>query len=69
MLAKQGVSFWVMQQDTFWRDDFFYHNLDKIYESKDILFDQLGDKQLGSVRGEWINGTAIFDAIQRQSAC
>ena len=57
-LLKRGKSFWMMQQDTFWRRNLFDLNLEDQYDF-DALFDQIGhDDQ--SQRAEWVNGGSIF---------
>lgn len=57
LLARRGISFWMMQQDTFWRDNLFNHDLDRSDSPYDIMFDQLGGDHPNSLRAEWINGT------------
>lgn len=70
-LAAEGQSFWLMQQDTFWRESLFDLNFDQPtsanvtaddtkqdavnFESFDILFDQIGATP-ASARAQWING-------------
>uniref|UniRef100_A0A914CBN5 Nucleotide-diphospho-sugar transferase domain-containing protein n=1 Tax=Acrobeloides nanus TaxID=290746 RepID=A0A914CBN5_9BILA len=57
-LLKRGKSFWMMQQDTFWRKNLFDMNLEDQYDF-DALFDQIGhDDQ--SQRAEWVNGANFF---------
>ncbi|KHN71260.1 hypothetical protein Tcan_08082 [Toxocara canis] len=61
-LLKHGKSFWMMQQDTFWRKNLFDLNLEDNYEY-DALFDQIGDDQ-NSERAEWVNEEeAMVDMI------
>ncbi|KAI6183977.1 Nucleotid-trans domain-containing protein [Aphelenchoides bicaudatus] len=57
-LLKKGKSFWMMQQDTFWRRNLFELNLEDDY-SFDGLFDQIG-KDEESQRAEWVNGANFF---------
>lgn len=57
-LLERGKSFWMMQQDTFWRNNFFDLMLEDNYEY-DALFDQIGDGK-DSKRAEWINGANFF---------
>uniref|UniRef100_A0A914ZRZ6 Nucleotide-diphospho-sugar transferase domain-containing protein n=1 Tax=Parascaris univalens TaxID=6257 RepID=A0A914ZRZ6_PARUN len=57
-LLKNGKSFWMMQQDTFWRKNLFDLKFEDNYEY-DALFDQIGDDQ-NSERAEWVNGANFF---------
>uniref|UniRef100_A0A914WQX8 Nucleotide-diphospho-sugar transferase domain-containing protein n=1 Tax=Plectus sambesii TaxID=2011161 RepID=A0A914WQX8_9BILA len=60
LLAERGFSFWMMQQDTFWHNDLFAHNLEQLDDSSDMLFDQLGDENQNNLRTGWINGANFF---------
>ncbi|EJW70009.1 hypothetical protein WUBG_19086, partial [Wuchereria bancrofti] len=53
-LLKNGKSFWMMQQDTFWLKNIFDLGLEENYEY-DAIFDQIGFNNV-SQRAEWING-------------
>uniref|UniRef100_A0A0N5BDE1 Nucleotid_trans domain-containing protein n=1 Tax=Strongyloides papillosus TaxID=174720 RepID=A0A0N5BDE1_STREA len=57
-LLKNGKSFWMMQQDTFWRKNLFELELENDM-SFDALFDQIGDDG-NSQRAEWVNGANFF---------
>ncbi|KAH7727448.1 Protein Y57G11C.31 [Aphelenchoides avenae] len=57
-LLKKGKSFWMMQQDTFWRKNLFDLRLEDNHEF-DALFDQIGDG-VNSQRAEWVNGANFF---------
>uniref|UniRef100_A0AC35U5H5 Nucleotid_trans domain-containing protein n=1 Tax=Rhabditophanes sp. KR3021 TaxID=114890 RepID=A0AC35U5H5_9BILA len=57
-LLKKGKSFWMMQQDTFWRKNLFDLDLESD-KSFDALFDQIGDDG-NSYRAEWVNGANFF---------
>lgn len=57
-LLKNGKSFWMMQQDTFWRKNLFELNLEDNYEY-DAIFDQIG-YNADSKRAEWVNGANFF---------
>ncbi|CAD5209737.1 unnamed protein product [Bursaphelenchus okinawaensis] len=57
-MLKRGKSFWMMQQDTFWRRNLFELNLEDDH-SFDGLFDQIG-KDETSQRAEWVNGANFF---------
>ncbi|TMS35323.1 hypothetical protein L596_002752 [Steinernema carpocapsae] len=57
-LLKHGISFWMMQQDTFWRKNLFDLKFEE-NEQFDVLFDQIGDDQ-NSQRAEWVNGANFF---------
>uniref|UniRef100_A0A1I7UUH8 Nucleotid_trans domain-containing protein n=1 Tax=Caenorhabditis tropicalis TaxID=1561998 RepID=A0A1I7UUH8_9PELO len=57
-LIKKGKSFWMMQQDTFWRKSIFDLNYEDDM-SFDAIFDQLGDGD-NSLRKEWVNGANWF---------
>ncbi|MFH4976019.1 hypothetical protein AB6A40_002728 [Gnathostoma spinigerum] len=76
-LIKRGKSFWMMQQDTFWRKNLFDLNFEDNH-SYDAIFDQIGDDN-NSQRAEWINGAnffvhannytqAFFEAVARKLA-
>uniref|UniRef100_A0A915Q6P2 Nucleotide-diphospho-sugar transferase domain-containing protein n=1 Tax=Setaria digitata TaxID=48799 RepID=A0A915Q6P2_9BILA len=57
-LLKNGKSFWMMQQDTFWLKNIFDLGFEENYEY-DAIFDQIGyDKD--SMRAEWVNGANFF---------
>lgn len=56
-LLKRGKSFWMMQQDTFWRENLFDLKLE-YNMTYDAIFDQLGDGD--SMRSEWVNGANFF---------
>lgn len=53
-LLRRGKSFWMMQQDTFWRRNLFDLRLEDNM-SYDAIFDQLGIHK-NSYRAEWVNG-------------
>ncbi|CAP37710.2 Protein CBG20756 [Caenorhabditis briggsae] len=57
-LIKKRISFWMMQQDTFWRKSIFDLNFEDDM-SYDAIFDQLGDGD-NSLRKEWVNGANWF---------
>uniref|UniRef100_A0AAF5PX44 Nucleotide-diphospho-sugar transferase domain-containing protein n=2 Tax=Wuchereria bancrofti TaxID=6293 RepID=A0AAF5PX44_WUCBA len=57
-LLKNGKSFWMMQQDTFWLKNIFDLGLEENYEY-DAIFDQIGFNNV-SQRAEWINGANFF---------
>ena len=57
-LLRNGKSFWMMQQDTFWRKNLFDLNLEDNYEY-DAIFDQIGYNE-DSKRAEWVNGKLPF---------
>uniref|UniRef100_A0A7E5A1N0 Nucleotid_trans domain-containing protein n=1 Tax=Panagrellus redivivus TaxID=6233 RepID=A0A7E5A1N0_PANRE len=57
-LLRNGKSFWMMQQDTFWRKNLFDENFEDD-TSFDALFDQIGDDE-DSLRAEWVNGANFF---------
>ncbi|KAI6186168.1 Nucleotid-trans domain-containing protein [Aphelenchoides besseyi] len=57
-LLKRGKSFWMMQQDTFWRRNLFDLRLEDDH-SFDALFDQIG-KDEQSQRAEWVNGANFY---------
>lgn len=57
-LIKRKKSFWMMQQDTFWRKDFFSLKLEDSELGGQVLFDQIGDDS-SSNRAEWVNGSLI----------
>ncbi|OZC11763.1 hypothetical protein X798_00943 [Onchocerca flexuosa] len=57
-LLKNGKSFWMMQQDTFWRKNIFDLDIEENYEY-DAIFDQIGYDN-HSVRAEWVNGANFF---------
>jgi hypothetical protein len=57
-LIRNNKSFWMMQQDTFWRESLFDKNLEDD-PSFDALFDQIGDDE-DSLRAEWVNGANFF---------
>uniref|UniRef100_A0A1I7YQX3 Nucleotid_trans domain-containing protein n=1 Tax=Steinernema glaseri TaxID=37863 RepID=A0A1I7YQX3_9BILA len=61
-LLKYGKSFWMMQQDTFWRKNLFDLNFEENFEF-DALFDQIGDDH-NSQRAEWVNGESSLMAIR-----
>uniref|UniRef100_A0AC34RGR7 Nucleotide-diphospho-sugar transferase domain-containing protein n=3 Tax=Panagrolaimus sp. JU765 TaxID=591449 RepID=A0AC34RGR7_9BILA len=56
-LLKNGKSFWMMQQDTFWRESLFDKNLED--GDFDALFDQIGAND-DDLRAEWVNGANFF---------
>ncbi|KAE9548306.1 hypothetical protein FO519_008482 [Halicephalobus sp. NKZ332] len=56
-LLKNGKSFWMMQQDTFWRESLFDKNLEE--GDFDALFDQIGADD-DDLRAEWVNGANFF---------
>ncbi|KAI1719959.1 nucleotide-diphospho-sugar transferase domain-containing protein [Ditylenchus destructor] len=60
-LLKRGKSFWMMQQDTFWRRNLFDLGLEEesVAKGYDALFDQVGDGSK-SQRAEWVNGANFF---------
>ncbi|VDN00449.1 unnamed protein product, partial [Onchocerca ochengi] len=60
-LLKNGKSFWMMQQDTFWRKNIFDLDIEENYEY-DAIFDQIGYDN-HSVRAEWVNGLLAFYII------
>lgn len=51
----------MMQQDTFWRQNFFDLNLEEkiVADGYDALFDQVGSGNK-SQRAEWVNGNIYF---------
>uniref|UniRef100_A0A1I7XEF7 Nucleotid_trans domain-containing protein n=1 Tax=Heterorhabditis bacteriophora TaxID=37862 RepID=A0A1I7XEF7_HETBA len=51
-------SFWMMQQDTFWRKNLFDLGFEDDM-SFDALFDQIGVDE-NSMRAEWVNGANFF---------
>uniref|UniRef100_A0A0R3RKE2 Nucleotid_trans domain-containing protein n=1 Tax=Elaeophora elaphi TaxID=1147741 RepID=A0A0R3RKE2_9BILA len=57
-LLKNGKSFWMMQQDTFWFKNIFDLGFEENYEY-DAIFDQIGFDNV-SQRAEWINGANFF---------
>uniref|UniRef100_A0A914X534 Nucleotide-diphospho-sugar transferase domain-containing protein n=1 Tax=Plectus sambesii TaxID=2011161 RepID=A0A914X534_9BILA len=57
-LVRYGRSFWMMQQDTFWRENLFELNLES-GGNFDLLFDQIGDST-DSQRAEWVNGANFY---------
>ncbi|MCP9261377.1 Nucleotide-diphospho-sugar transferase domain containing protein [Dirofilaria immitis] len=57
-LLKNGKSFWMMQQDTFWFNNIFDLGIEENYEY-DAIFDQIGHNNY-SVRAEWVNGANFF---------
>ncbi|VDD90935.1 unnamed protein product [Enterobius vermicularis] len=57
-LLRNGKSFWMMQQDTFWRANLFDLDLED-NPRYDALFDQIGDGE-NSERAQWINGANFF---------
>ncbi|CAD6196617.1 unnamed protein product [Caenorhabditis auriculariae] len=57
-LIRRGKSFWMMQQDTFWRRNLFDLDLESDM-SYDAIFDQLGEGD-HSMRAEWVNGANFF---------
>uniref|UniRef100_A0A158PB84 Nucleotid_trans domain-containing protein n=1 Tax=Angiostrongylus cantonensis TaxID=6313 RepID=A0A158PB84_ANGCA len=57
-LLRKGKSFWMMQQDTFWRKNFFDLGFEDDL-SYDAIFDQLGSGDK-SMRTTWINGANFF---------
>ncbi|PAV76048.1 hypothetical protein WR25_02857 [Diploscapter pachys] len=57
-LIRKGKSFWMMQQDTFWRKSLFDLNLESNM-AYDALFDQIGVDEK-SKRAEWVNGANFF---------
>lgn len=58
-LIKKGKSFWMMQQDTFWRKNIFEMNYEDNMDY-DAIFDQLGSEEESSMRKEWVNGANFF---------
>uniref|UniRef100_A0A914WST6 Nucleotide-diphospho-sugar transferase domain-containing protein n=2 Tax=Plectus sambesii TaxID=2011161 RepID=A0A914WST6_9BILA len=65
ILIRHGYSFWMMQQDTFWRANLFDLNLE--YNSDyDMLFDQIGDSA-DSPRAELVNGANFFVRANNKS--
>uniref|UniRef100_A0A914WQ83 Nucleotide-diphospho-sugar transferase domain-containing protein n=1 Tax=Plectus sambesii TaxID=2011161 RepID=A0A914WQ83_9BILA len=58
LLIKHGRSFWMMQQDTFWRDNLFELDLES-EGNYDMLFDQLADSE-DSPRAEILNGANFY---------
>nr|CAD2139246.1 unnamed protein product [Meloidogyne enterolobii] len=57
-LIKKGKSFWMQQQDTFWRKNLFDINLEQKL-GFDLLFDQIGYEE-NSKRAEWVNGANFY---------
>ncbi|CAJ0576476.1 unnamed protein product, partial [Mesorhabditis spiculigera] len=57
-LIRRGKSFWMMQQDTFWRKNLFDLNYEDDL-SYDAIFDQIGIDET-SERAEWVNGANWF---------
>ncbi|CAK5081839.1 unnamed protein product [Meloidogyne enterolobii] len=57
-LIKKGKSFWMQQQDTFWRKNLFDINLEEKL-GFDLLFDQIGYEE-NSKRAEWVNGANFY---------
>ncbi|KAF7638550.1 hypothetical protein Mgra_00001927, partial [Meloidogyne graminicola] len=57
-LIKKGKSFWMQQQDTFWRKNLFDIGLEQ-KSSYDLLFDQIGYEE-NSKRAEWVNGANFY---------
>ncbi|VDN05468.1 unnamed protein product [Thelazia callipaeda] len=57
-LLKNGKSFWMMQQDTFWRKNLFDLHFEENH-AYDAIFDQIGDDK-NSKRAEWVNGANFF---------
>ncbi|KAK5970035.1 hypothetical protein GCK32_017505 [Trichostrongylus colubriformis] len=53
-LLRRGKSFWMMQQDTFWRKNLFEVGFEDDM-SYDAIFDQLGVNEK-SMRTNWVNG-------------
>ncbi|EYC16843.1 hypothetical protein Y032_0032g2527 [Ancylostoma ceylanicum] len=57
-LLRKGKSFWMMQQDTFWRKNLFELGFEDDM-SYDAIFDQLGVDET-SMRTNWVNGANFF---------
>ncbi|VDL84871.1 unnamed protein product [Nippostrongylus brasiliensis] len=57
-LLRKGKSFWMMQQDTFWRKNLFELGFEDDM-SYDAIFDQLGVNEK-SMRTNWVNGANFF---------
>ncbi|GMR36117.1 hypothetical protein PMAYCL1PPCAC_06312 [Pristionchus mayeri] len=57
-LLRKGKSFWMMQQDTFWRKSLFDQHFEDDM-SFDALFDQIGEDE-NAQRAEWVNGANFF---------
>ena len=57
-LIKRGKSFWMQQQDTFWRQNLFEIGLED-ESGYDLLFDQVGHAN-NSKRAEWVNGANFY---------
>ncbi|CAI4233403.1 unnamed protein product [Auanema sp. JU1783] len=57
-LIRRGKSFWMMQQDTFWRRNLFELGYEDDM-SYDAIFDQIGIDE-HSMRAEWVNGANFF---------
>ncbi|CAA96597.2 Nucleotide-diphospho-sugar transferase domain-containing protein [Caenorhabditis elegans] len=61
-LALRGISFWAMQQDTLWVENFDSMDLENRYPDEYMLFDTVGNEQFGEYDRMfgWICGSTFF---------
>ncbi|ETN84090.1 hypothetical protein NECAME_17253, partial [Necator americanus] len=62
-LLRKGKSFWMMQQDTFWRKNLFELGFEDDM-SYDAIFDQLGVDE-NSMRTNWVNGKSMAKKMKK----
>ncbi|CAI5450868.1 unnamed protein product [Caenorhabditis angaria] len=67
-LQEFGKSFWMLQADTIWTDDFFKSfDVSKYKENSDILLDQQGFSGTAEVRQRTMNGANFFVPVKKSS--
>ncbi|XGW21829.1 hypothetical protein V3C99_004636, partial [Haemonchus contortus] len=63
VLSSRGISFWSMQQDSLWTENFVSMEVEKHYPHSQLIFDTVGNDQFpiyDRLMPQWICGSTFF---------